>query len=132
MKQLLTALLALFTTATIAQQAPSIRLLGDCINHWYLEHEHGSCERYKANDYRSIAENLLAYQNKDGGWPKNIDWLGIMDADSVIQSLTPRYRESTFDNRNIYPQVEYLSEVYLLTGEKRYMKAAKRGVEYIL
>jgi PelA/Pel-15E family pectate lyase len=46
--------------------------------------------------------------------------------------LTPRYRQSTFDNRNIYPQVEYLSEVYSLTGEKRYLKAAKRGLEYIL
>lgn len=133
MKRLLTTLLVLFVGTNLqAQQAPSIRLMGDCINHWYLEHEHGSCERYKANDYRSIAENLLAYQNKDGGWPKNIDWLGKMDADSVIRSLTPRYRQSTFDNRNIYPQVEYLSEVYLLTGEKRYQKAAKRGVEYIL
>lgn len=132
MKRFLTTVLILFSAASYAQQAPSIRLLGDCINHWYLEHEHGSCERYKPSDYRAIAENLLAYQNQDGGWPKNIDWLGIMDADSVIQSLTPRYRQSTFDNRNIYPQVEYLSEVYLLTGEKRYMKAAKRGVEYIL
>ncbi len=132
MKRLLTAALLLFVTTSFAQQAPSIRLLGDCIHHWYLEHEPGSCPRYDESDYRSIAENMLAYQNEDGGWPKNIDWLGIMDADSVIQSLTPRYRESTFDNRNIYPQVEYLAEVYLLTGEKRYMKAAKRGVAYIL
>lgn len=132
MKQFLTAIAALACTSAFAQQAPSIRLFDDCIHHWYLEHEHGSCERYEANDYRAIAENLLAYQNKDGGWPKNIDWLGKMDTDSVIQSLTPRYRESTFDNRNIYPQLEYLSEVYAITGEKRYLKAARRSLEYIL
>ncbi|MBR5820552.1 MAG: pectate lyase [Alistipes sp.] len=132
MKRFLIALLTLACGTAAAQQAPSITLMGDCIHHWYLEHEHGSCPRYKANDYRSIADNLLAYQNEDGGWPKNIDWLGIMDADSVINSLSPRYRESTFDNRNTYPQIIYLSEVYSLTGEKRYLKACKRGVEYML
>ena len=132
MKHFLTAIAVLACTSTFAQQAPSIALFSDCIHHWYLEHEPGSCKQYDPTDYRSIADNLLAYQNEDGGWPKNIDWLGIMNADSVINSLTPRYRQSTFDNRNIYPQVAYLSEVYTLTGEKRYLKACKRGVEYIL
>ena len=132
MKHFLTAIAVLACTSTFAQQAPSLRLFHDGIHHWYLEHEPGSCQTYDPTDYRSIADNLLAYQNKDGGWPKNIEWTGILDADSVINALTPRYRQSTFDNRNIYPQVQYLSEVYSLTGEKRYLKAAKRGLEYIL
>lgn len=113
-------------------QAPSLDLFADGIHHWYLVHEVGSCDRYAEDDFRSIAENLLAFQNEDGGWPKNIDWLGKLDADSVMQTKSKREGRSTFDNRNIYPQIAYLSEVYALTGEKRYREAARRAIAYTL
>lgn len=135
MKRLPTLCLTLFAAAALyAQQpkAPSIALFEDAINHWYLVHERGSVERYADDDYVAIAENLLAYQNEDGGWPKNIDWLAKMDADSVLATHSPRARRSTYDNRNIYPQIAYLSEVYHLTGDKRYRNAARRGIEYTL
>lgn len=133
MKRLLLCGFVLFATAAAAQTtAPSLSLFEDTIHHWYLTHEWGSCERYAEDDYRAIAENLLAYQNEDGGWPKNIDWLAKLDADSVLQSHTPRGRRSTFDNRNIYPQIAYLAEVYSLTGDKRYRNAARRGIAYTL
>lgn len=105
---------------------------GDSINHWYLRHARASHPRYESSDYLSIAENLLAYQNEDGGWPKNLDWLAKLDPDSVVMALQPFQRRSTLDNRNIYPQVEYLSAVYQLTGDKRYRDAAKRAVEWML
>lgn len=113
-------------------QAPSIDLFYDCIHHWYLFHEEGSIERYAEDDYLSIAANVLAFQNEDGGWPKNIDWLGVLDADSVKKANTPREMRSTFDNRNIYPQIAYLAEVYTLTGDERYREAAQRGIDYTL
>lgn len=139
MKLRLIPLLLLLVTATACSSEPevpqeeiSIELFGDSINHWYLNHARASHLRYSCEEYVAIAENLLAYQNEDGGWPKNIDWLARLNPDSVVMSLKPHQRRSTLDNRNIYSQVEYLSSVYQLTGDKRYRKAARRGVEWIL
>lgn len=135
MKRTLTLCLAWLAAVAVQAQpakAPSLALFEDTINHWYLVHERGSVDRYAESDYRAIADNLLAYQNEDGGWPKNIDWLAKMDADSVLATHSPRARRSTFDNRNIFPQIAYLSEVYHLTGDKRYRNAARRGIEYTL
>ena len=113
-------------------QVPSIEGFSDGIHHWNLEHKDRTYNRLAPEDYEDIADNLLRYQNTDGGWPKNIDWLGILSADSVKKALKERYRRSTLDNRNTFPQIEYLADVYSLTGKKKYRKAAERGLEYIL
>ncbi len=127
--------LLLSATAGIAQeksQKPSTEKFGDSINHWYMSHKKASYERYSPEEYLAIADNLVAYQNEDGGWPKNLDWLSKLDPDSVVMALKPRHRQSTLDNRNIYTQVEYLAGAYLLSKDKRYRKAAERGIEWIL
>ena len=92
----------------------------DGIHHWNLEHPQRNYPRYAPSQYREIADNLLAYQNADGGWPKNIDWLAVLPADSVKAALRERYRRSTLDNRNTFPQIEYLGDVYSLTSDLRY------------
>ena len=134
LRQLPTLLLLLLAVAcnNTPKQAPSIDRFADCIHHWYLVHEVGSIERLADDDYRAIADNLLAYQNEDGGWPKNMDWLGKIDIDSVKQTLTPYSGRSTFDNRNIHPQIAYLAEVYTLTGKRAYRDAAQRAIDYTL
>ncbi|HPR32832.1 MAG TPA: pectate lyase, partial [Prolixibacteraceae bacterium] len=116
------------------QTLPYIGLakFADGIRHWELYSEIRSNERYDTSDVIGIAQNLLNYQNDDGGWPKNIDWLAIIDPDSVTGNLSERYRQSTYDNRNIFPQIEYLSAVYDYTGGENYRKAAEKGFRYIL
>ncbi len=104
----------------------------DGIHHWNLEHPQRNYRRYSPKQYREIADNLLAYQNADGGWPKNIDWLAVLPADSVKAALRERYRRSTLDNRNTFPQIEYLGDVYALTSDVRYRKAAERGLDFLL
>ncbi len=125
---------ALGTETILSQQRPemSTGAFSDAVNHWRMTHPKGSYARYSAAQYREIADNMIAYQNEDGGWPKNIDWLAIVDPDSVLKALRPHKRLSTLDNRNIYSQVEYLAEVYTLTGEEPYRSSAERGIEYIL
>ena len=121
------------TSAAGAQTThPSLDGFMDGIHHWNLEHKERNYQRYSPEQYREIADNLLAYQNADGGWPKNIDWLGVLDADSVKASLRERYRRSTLDNRNTFPHIEYLSDAYLLSGDTRYRTAAERGLDYLL
>ena len=70
-----------------AQTIPSLEGVADGIHHWNLEHPDRTYARYAPEQYKEIADNFIAYQNKDGGWPKNIDWLAILPADSVYQAL---------------------------------------------
>ena len=110
----------------------SIEGFMDGIHHWNLEHEVRDYLRLETTQVREIADNLIAYQNEDGGWPKNLDLLGVLNADSVKAALSDRYRQSTLDNRNIFPQIEYLAQVYTLGDGKKYGEAAERGIRYIL
>jgi len=112
-------------------QSVSLDMFGDTIHHWKLTHD-TDYPRYNPSEYVKIADKLLAYQNPDGGWPKNIDWLGKLDADSLLNTFSKHDRRSTFDNRNTYPQIEYLSRVYIRTGIERFRRGARRGVSYVL
>lgn len=124
--------LLLTALAATAQQPPSTKKFRDCINHWKMLRNDCQYPRWDENDYIEIADNLIAYQNPDGGWMKNIDWLSKLNPDSVIGSLKPRHRKSTLDNNNIVPQIEYLAEAYQLTENDKYRQASLRGIEYIL
>ncbi len=140
-KLLYTVIFILFVTNNILIHAQnkqnkipviSLEKFYDGIHHWCLDNDTSAYPRYKPADVLQIADNLLAYQNSDGGWPKNIDLLGILNPDSVINSLSPRYQQSTYDNRNIYPQIEYLSKVYFYSNIEKYRIAAEAGINYIL
>lgn len=131
-KYFLMCLLMGASTYTLAQTFPATEAFSDGIHHWNLDHSERNYKRYPAEQYVKIADNLVAYQNEDGGWPKNIDWMAELPADSVVNSLSERYRQSTLDNRNTYSQIEYLAEVYTLTKKPVYKKAVLDGLEYLL
>ncbi|MBN2743120.1 MAG: pectate lyase [Marinilabiliaceae bacterium] len=115
-----------------SQNTPiAIEKFNDGIHHWYLEVRDTNYQRHSPENFQAIAKNLIAYQNNDGGWPKNIDWLAQLNPDSVKQALSERYRQSTFDNRNIYPQIEYLAHAYSRSGNKLFLKSAIKGLQYI-
>lgn len=104
----------------------------DGIHHWNLSHDQSKYKRYSAEQITKIADNLILYQNNDGGWPKNIDWLAIINIDSLKSSLSERYQQSTLDNNNVFPQIEYLSKVYQLTTIDKYKRCAEKGIRYLL
>ncbi len=114
-----------------AQEIPADGF-ADALNHWRKAHGSQPYERYGSGQFREIADNIVAYQNEDGGWPKNIDMMAKLDPDSVKRALKPRHRLSTLDNANVYTQVEYLSNVYALTEDTLYRNSARRGMEYML
>lgn len=113
-------------------QAPSLKRFSDGIHHWNLEHKERNYQRYTPDQYVEIADNLIAYQNEDGGWPKNIDWQAILNTDSVFSALKESYKRSTLDNRNTFPQIEYLADVFCLTKDNRFKEAAVKGLNYLL
>ena len=107
----------------MSQTVPSMSALHDGIHHWNLEHKERNCKRYSPEQYTKIADNFVAYQNEDGGWPKNIDWMAELPADSVMNTLSDYHRRSTLDNRNTYSQIEYLAQVYTLAKTAKYKDA---------
>ena len=116
----------------MSQTVPSMSALHDGIHHWNLEHKERNYKRYSPEQYTKIADNFVAYQNEDGGWPKNIDWMAELPADSVLNTLSDHHRRSTLDNRNTYSQIEYLAQVYTLTKATKYKNAVLDGLEYLL
>lgn len=116
----------------LAQSPISLKDFHDGIHHWNLVNPERNYERFQEKEVLSIADNFIAWQNPDGGWPKNIDWLAKLDVDSVRVALKPKNRLSTLDNRNTFPQIAYLSEVYMQSKQEKYKNAALNGILYIL
>ena len=109
----------------------STEAFADSISHAVMKYEERKApyEQYSPGQIVHIAENLLAGQNADGGWPKNKDWTRAYLAD---ERSGLRGGPSTLDNRSTWAQVDYLARVYQQTGLERYADAAIRGIEYIL
>lgn len=67
--------LGLFSCSS-SVEIPSLDAFRDGIHHWNLEHKDRNYKRLLPEQYVAIADNFLAYQNEDGGWPKMlIGWL---------------------------------------------------------
>jgi PelA/Pel-15E family pectate lyase len=135
MKRLfITYIVFYFCAALSAQADGSIKLIKfkDGIHHWNLEHPKRNYDRYDRTEIKAIADNFVNWQNYDGGWPKNIDWLAKLKKDSIRRKMQKIARRSTLDNRNTYPQIEYLSNAYIRTNNETYRASAEKGLNYIL
>lgn len=89
--------------------------------------------RYKPSDVREIADNILLYQQPNGGWPKNYDMLAILTDEQ--KDILKQHKDSlhtTFDNGATYTQIEYLAKAFTLLGDSKYIDAALKGLHFIL
>ncbi|TWI05792.1 PelA/Pel-15E family pectate lyase [Luteimonas cucumeris] len=130
--------LALFALGVVlampaaAQDPPSLDGFADGIQHW--QNRHGrDYARYPPDQVGRIADNLLLYQRRDGGWIENQDPARILDDVERAAFAGQRDRNGgSFDNRNIYTQVEYLAAAFARSGDARYRDASLRGIDFIL
>jgi PelA/Pel-15E family pectate lyase len=115
-----------------SQIAPSLAGFEDAIHHW--QNTRGDdYPRYASDQVAQIADNILRFQRQDGGWVQNQDPARILDAAGLVQYAEEAKKTGgSFDNRNIYTQVDYLASAYALTGDARYRDASVRGLEFIL
>lgn len=105
----------------------------DAINHWYNKTNRRVAPLYELNDTQAIADNILLYQRSNGGWPENVHPLRVLTPEEEIQVRANKAKvDPSFDNRNIYPQIRYLSHAYQRTGDERYKRAALNGLRYTL
>ncbi|MFT3681449.1 MAG: pectate lyase [Ferruginibacter sp.] len=92
-----------------------------------------------ASSYDTVAENMLLYQRKNGGWPKHfnkekVDYHHTLTAEE-LNELKSGYEtgiDATIDNSATTREIRYLAKAYKRTGDKRYLKAAEKGIEYLL
>lgn len=88
---------------------------------------------YQPENVREIANNILLYQQPNGGWPKNYDMLAILtDDQKKILAEHKDFNHTTFDNGATYTQIEYLAKAYSLVKDEKYKDAALRGINFIL
>ncbi|WP_242457678.1 pectate lyase [Pedobacter sp. BS3] len=85
-----------------------------------------------------IAENMLVYQRSVGGWPKAVNNIKVdynkpltADEKQAIKADS-LHEDATFDNKATSREINYLVTAYKKTGNKNYLAAAEKGINYIL
>lgn len=87
-----------------------------------------------------IAESMLMYQRANGGWPKhfqgnkNVDYKRVLTPEEKAELLTgyAAGMDATIDNEATTKEIKYLVKTYKLTNNKNYLRAANKGIEYLL
>jgi PelA/Pel-15E family pectate lyase len=110
----------------------SLAAFSDGIKHW--QDRHGKdYARYRPEQVAEIADNILLYQRDIGAWIENRDPARILDSSDKAQIVAEKAEaRGSFDNRNIYSQIEYLAAAFGQTRKPVYRDAAARGLDYAL
>ena len=87
----------------------------------------------------SVAENMLLYQRSNGGWPKQFKTVAVNYKRTLttdeMRELKAGYSEgidASIDNGATTKEIRYLAKAFKNTGDKRFLEAAQRGVDYLL
>ncbi len=104
----------------------------DAIHHWQMKRGE-DYPRHDPSDVGAIASNILLMQRDHGGWVQNRDPLQVMSPEDTAQLMAEKSESvGSFDNRNVFTQIEYLMGAYALTGEASFREGALRGLDYLL
>jgi PelA/Pel-15E family pectate lyase len=88
--------------------------------------------RNRGDDIR-IAENVLLYQRKTGGWPKNYDRKQELNEQQRIRVLNDKSKgDSTIDNGATHIEIRLLARAFQKTRDDQFRDAALRGICYLL
>ena len=93
---------------------------------------------YASAEAIRIADNVLAFQDQSGGWPKNIDMAQDLDNEArtrIRQEQAARGAAPdniTIDNGATHTQMRYLARIYQHAGYERFKTSVLRGVDYLL
>ncbi len=85
---------------------------------------------YGSAEAQGIADFVLRYQRKSGGWPKDTDMTRAPVPDSL--AAAELHPDSTLDNGATMTQILLLALVSRATGDPRYRTAMIRGLDYLL
>ena len=88
---------------------------------------------YGSADAVRVADLVLLYQRKTGGWPKNIDMAqALSPSEARAVEAAKADRDSTIDNAATTTQMRFLARVYAATRADRIRLALLDGLDYLL
>jgi PelA/Pel-15E family pectate lyase len=88
---------------------------------------------YAPEQIRQIVDNILLFQRANGGWPKDYDMLAVLTpAQKEAVRATRDRSDTSFDNRNIHSQVDYLARAYARFRDESWRDACLRGLDFML
>jgi len=130
----------LFAQNSYIKNFPDVSKFQNSAHHWYdiyaednVIHPLPERPRYKPENVKEIADNILLYQKENGGWPKNYDMLAILTEEQKDSLRKAKNQlNTTFDNWTTHTQVEYLAQAYNLIHDEKYKEACLKGIDYIL
>lgn len=80
-----------------------------------------------------VADNVLLYQHRNGGWSKNVDMAAPLDAAARTALLREREEGgTTIDNGATHTQLRFLAHVHAATNLPRFRDSLLRGIDYLL
>lgn len=88
----------------------------------------------------AVADNMLLYQRKNGGWPKHfqgdkkVDYKHVLTADELkeLQGGYEKGMDATIDNEATTKEIKYLVKAYKTYKKEAYLTAATKGIEYLI
>jgi PelA/Pel-15E family pectate lyase len=94
---------------------------------------------FTSDEGRRILDNVVSWQNANGGWWKAYDTSKPRTADAKAGDPSKPstgdedswHRASTFDNKATYTEMRLLARGYRLTQEPKYRASFERGLKYI-
>ena len=88
---------------------------------------------YGSDEAVRIADNVLAFQRDEGGWPKNIDMARALTQPDIADIVRQRQNDdSTIDNSATWTQLTLLARVYTAKRLQSHRDAFLKGVDYLL
>lgn len=97
-----------------------------------------NAEWYSSSEAKQIAGNVLIYQHKSGGWPKNIDMASCLSEKEKKVILRNKkdgkqnLGQPTMDNNATSTQLRFLVKVYNKTKNQKYRESIIKGLRYLL
>ena len=141
-------LLLFFVSFSFAQESTTIYKFtkidpapfADNSHHWYDIFDKSNVvnpmpgrPQFKPDQLTEIAENIILFQKKNGGWAKNYDVFAILtDAQKDSVKASAGVLNTTFDNGSTFNHIAALSNVYTVTKVDKYKFAAIKGLKYII
>lgn len=130
LQQLPVAVLLFLSGCTTPKKLNSLEPFDFLSGQRLLQHDFGW---YGSDEAKNVAENVLLYQRKTGGWTKGKNYFrsySKAEADKI--SDEKNRKDCTWDNNSTYTELFFLARMCSATSDEMYRNAFNKGIDLVL